>query len=179
MNLKKITTLVSIFIICTIINIVTIYACTPITTSNIKSFDLRTESNLQLKDVEEVLSRFEKLKGIEKTIVDCEEEYGVNAIFIISLIRNESGNGNSTLAIKNNNLGGIKNKNGTYTKFESKSECVEYMFKLLSNEYLDKDGKYFKGYTLSDVRYYYCNDNSNWSKTVGNIMVDISSELTK
>ena len=136
----------------------------------ISTFDLRTKHNLSLEEIELLLSRFPNLKSISQKIYDCQQEYDVNTYFIIALIRNESANGNSGLAKNSNNLIGARTNQG-WMKFSSKNECVDYVYRLLSKNYLSEDGKFFNGYTIDGVNTKYCGD-AIWRNTIISMMVD-------
>ena len=122
----------------------------------------------------------ETMKEIVNDIVYFSEVYGVNALAITGIIRQESGNNTSRLANSKNNLGGIKFSTGEYRTFKSKTECIEYMVKLLKNNYLSPDGKYFNGYSLRDINKLYCPDDGYfWSKQVSIMATKMMNDIKK
>jgi flagellum-specific peptidoglycan hydrolase FlgJ len=107
--------------------------------------------------------------GLEETILEVEEQYGINALFTIAVMKLESGNGSSRLAKSKNNLFGLNaitgDKNNRAFSFESKGDSVRKFGQLLSKNYVGK------GYTtVEKIARKYCPANSNWSGLVKNIM---------
>jgi len=140
-----------------------------ITNGNIASFNLTQNSELTLEEIELLLGKFPNLLPISNKLYECQNEYNVNVHFVIALIRNESANGESSLTKSNNNIIGAK-VGGNYMKFETLDDCVDYLHRLLSEKYLNEDGVYFNGYTLSSVNKKYCGDQI-WYDTISTIMV--------
>lgn len=107
--------------------------------------------------------------GLEETILDVEEKYGINAFFTIAVMKLESGNGSSRLAKSKNNLFGLNatsgGKNNKAFSFETKGDSVRKFGQLLSKSYVGK------GYTtVEKIAKKYCPANSKWSGLVKNIM---------
>ncbi|MCD9020917.1 glucosaminidase domain-containing protein [Cohnella silvisoli] len=107
--------------------------------------------------------------GLEETILDVEEKYGINAFFTIAVMKLESGNGSSRLARSKNNLFGLNatsgDKNNKAFSFETKGDSVRKFGQLLSKNYVGK------GYTtVEKIATKYCPANSKWSGLVKNIM---------
>ena len=71
-----------------------------------------------------------------KTLVEVEEKYEINGIYILTIFTIESGLGENM--IRKNNAGGIT-KNGTYAEFETINDCILYLGQLLE-KYSDKYG---------------------------------------
>ncbi len=107
--------------------------------------------------------------GLEETILEVEEQYGINALFTIAVMKLESGNGKSRLAKSKNNLFGLNAISGdAHNKafsFETKGDSVRKFGQLLSKNYVGK------GYTtIEKIATKYCPANSKWSRLVKNIM---------
>jgi hypothetical protein len=107
--------------------------------------------------------------GLEETILEVEQQYGINALFTIAVMKLESGNGSSRLAKNKNNLFGLNatsgDKNSRAFSFETKGDSVRKFGQLLSKSYVGK------GYTTVDkIATKYCPANSKWSGLVKNIM---------
>lgn len=106
--------------------------------------------------------------GIESVVLEIEEEYGINALFTIAVMKLESGNGKSRLSRTKNNLFGLNATSSADSKafsFKSKGESVRKFGQLLSDKYVDK------GYTTVDkVAKKYCPASSSWAGKVMNIM---------
>ncbi|NIK71528.1 flagellum-specific peptidoglycan hydrolase FlgJ [Paenibacillus sp. BK720] len=122
---------------------------------------------------EHIAKLFEKTAlanhGLEKAVLEVEEEYGINAYFTIAVMKLESGNGKSTLAKKKNNLFGLNaidsDKYNRAFAFETKSDSVRKFGQLLAKNYVGK------GYTTIDkVARKYCPTNPKWASLVMNIM---------
>ncbi len=144
-------------------------------TGRVNYNDLREPSGLSAKDLESLLSHLPEIKGLGKSFAKAEKDYGVNAIFLMSLARHESGNGTSWLAENNNNLYGYKGKGAKgYRHFETKDECIQTVAKALKENYLTKGGKYFSGYDLKSVNSRYAED-PQWSTKV----ISVSRGMTK
>lgn len=105
---------------------------------------------------------------LESTILEVEDEYGINAYFTIAVMKLESGNGKSSLAKNKNNLFGLNatggnNKNAN--SFKTKNASVERFGQLLSKNYVKK------GFTtIEKVGTKYCPSNPDWPSLVKNII---------
>ena len=129
------------------------------------SDDITQKSNLT-EDMFECLLP-DSLKGLGYVFYTGEQTYDINALFIMAIINQESSFGTSSLVDDNNNLGGIKGSNG-YRNFESKEECILYMFDLLSRKYIE-NGKD----TIDLVSKMYCVPPDHWANSVTNLMNDL------
>ncbi|TFE26335.1 glucosaminidase domain-containing protein [Cohnella luojiensis] len=113
---------------------------------------------------------------LEEAILEVEEEYGINALFTIAVMKLESGNGSSRLAKNKNNLFGLNASGADPHKrafsFETKGDSVRKFGQLLSKNYVGK------GYTtIEKIATKYCPANSKWSGLVKNIMKRDYSKL--
>lgn len=150
----------------------------------IKTQDMRGKSQIDETVLREYLKRFPDLLGISSTLLEVQEEYGVNAILLLAIIRLESGNGKSNLAVSKNNLGGIVSSASSgqaitvHRSFDSKEECVKYMGRLLSQHYLRESGRFFSGYTLVDIAKRY-SVSKNWSALIRNLIFEVQTGLDK
>ena len=152
------------------------------TEKNIKTEDLRKKSKLDETKLSEYMKKFPNLAGIEETLIEVQDDYKVNAILILAIIRLESGNGKSQIAKNKNNLGGIvaPSKSVTaYRSFDTKSDCVIYMAKLLSEHYLTEGGKYHNGYTLPDIAKRYSAASDKWTDLVAELIYEIQTGIDK
>ena len=151
------------------------------TENNIKTEDMRKKSELDKDKLSEYLEKFPDLSGIENALIGAQEDYNVNAILILAIVRLESGNGGSQLAKSKNNLGGLVASGRSvtvYKSFETKSDCVTYMAKLLSENYLTEGGRYYKGYTLNDIAKSYSTASQTWSALVTGLIYEIQTGLS-
>lgn len=107
--------------------------------------------------------------GLEKTILEIEQDYGINAYFTIAVMKIESGHGKSKIAKEKNNLFGLNAiDSDAYNKaysFKTMGESVLKFGQLISEHYIDK------GYTsVEKVASKYCKANPKWSALVMSIM---------
>lgn len=114
-----------------------------------------------------------KLASLTSAFIEAEEKYGVNALFLTSVIALESGWGGSARAIKDNNLSGyaIYSRGSSYS-FLSKEECILETARLLGEDYLNPKGKYYNGTSVYDVNKKY-SASSDWSSKVDRIARDL------
>jgi beta-N-acetylglucosaminidase len=148
--------------------------------NSIKAQDMRQKSPVTEEELREYLQRFPDLLGIEGAMIKAQEEYNVNALMLLAIIRLESGNGRSRLATNQNNLGGITSPNrsvAVYRSFDSKEECVMFMARLLGEQYLTEGGRFFSGYTLVDINKRY-STTSDWSDKIADIILEICYRIT-
>lgn len=109
-----------------------------------------------------------------------EQEYQINAVFLMSLTAEESGWGRSSLAINNNNISGHKNSRGEWAYYSNWGECLEESFRLLSQEYVNPNGRFYTGPSMYDINLMYCPnpDNPNsWANNIANIGYGLMSKL--
>jgi len=150
------------------------------TETNVRTTDMRAKSKLDAKQFTEYMQKFPCLAGIEDALLKIQDEYNVNALLILAIVRLESGNGKSSIAQSKNNLGGLivsQNSVAVYKSFDTKSDCIIYMAKLLSENYLTKGGKYFNGYTLPDIAQRYSTSPDAWTDLVGNMLCQVQKGI--
>lgn len=127
--------------------------------------DIRVLSGVTSEKMRMVVPK--TMEDIVNDIVYYSNQYNINEYVFTAIIRLESANNTSKYATERNNLGGIK-VNGKYRYFNNKTECIEYMAKLLSKQYLSEDGKYYNGTSISDVCIKY-NGTDEWTNQVQSI----------
>lgn len=116
------------------------------------------------------------LQSLSNGYVYMEEVYGINSLFLVSISAEESGWGTSSLAINNNNIGGIKSSDGGWAYFSDWFDCLNYKAELLYNEYLSEDGLYFNGHSIWDVNVKYC-EGSQWSENLNAIVYELLNKI--
>ena len=112
------------------------------------------------------------LSGLGASYKQAEEEFGVNAIFLMSLTAEESGWGRSRRAREDNNMSGFEvyNDAAKGARFDSKHESIMVTGKLLSKHYLNPNGKYYKGKDIYAVNKTYCPVNGyTWANNITRI----------
>ena len=127
--------------------------------------DIMQKSNLAPIMIEALLPP--DLKGLGQAFYDGEQQYNINALFVLSIVRLESGNGTSSLASSRNNLGGIKSGEDGYRTFATKEECVNYMFDLLDRKYVSQGRT-----TIGTIGQLYC-ATGGWIPQVTSIMNEL------
>lgn len=143
------------------------------------SDNLLTASNATNKKIEIALTGT-GLEGLAHAYTEAELTYGVNAIFLVALTAEESGWGNSHRAKTQNNLSGfaVYSPTSRGTTFSSKEESIMATARLLKEDYLNSDGQYYNGTSISSVNIRYCpNDGGNWSKNITAIANEIVSKI--
>lgn len=132
------------------------------------SGNITQKTNLTPSKLEAVLPS--ALKGLGETLYNGEQQYKINSLFVLSIIKYESGNGTSNLAQQQNNLGGIKSPAGGYRAFTSKEACAEYMYNLLRSKYINAGLT-----TIPDIGTVY-SAGGTWAAKVTEIMRDLIAE---
>lgn len=130
--------------------------------------NLNEKSNANVARLNEML-KGTGLQGLGSSYKKAEEEYGVNAIFLISLTAEESAWGKSRRAREDNNISGFEvyNDSAKGARFNSKHESIMTTGKLLGNLYLNTNGKYYKGNDIYSVNKTYCPVNGySWSNNI-------------
>jgi flagellum-specific peptidoglycan hydrolase FlgJ len=137
---------------------------------NKPSSSVNSESKLTEQHIEQIFEGTSLADhGLEQTILQTEEDYGINAYFTIAVMKLESGHGKSKLAKEKNNLFGLNAIDGdAFNKafsFQTKGESVEKFGQIISKNYIDK------GYTsIEKVATKYCQANPKWSALITKIM---------
>lgn len=138
-------------------------------------YDLRELSNLTEEQIYQILEG-NVLQTLSRAYYWAEQEYHINALFLIALNREESANGRSSLAISNNNLGGIKNKSGEYAYFDDWGQCLNFLSNMIRNEYLSENGLFHNGASIWNVNTLYCEQES-WADRLNNIAYEMLGEV--
>lgn len=108
------------------------------------------------------------LAGKGAVFLEAERRYGVNAAFLISVCKLESGNGKSGLARSQNNVAGIGGQ-GNFKTYNSVDDCIFALAKMISQgQYYFTQGKK----TIAQIGPTYCD--SSWAGKVSNIMNTIA-----
>lgn len=115
----------------------------------------------------------ENALSIVDTLIDCQEKYKVNAIFIVAMAHNESGIGTAnTSHVKNNNWLSW-NLGATYS---SPQENVETVMKSIANGSIYfSQGKI----TIKDIGYTYCPNTSDYPTQGDGWVINVTSYVKK
>ena len=92
-----------------------------------------------------------KLRGTGQAFIDAQNKYGVNAVTMLGIAINESGWGQSTIALQKNNVFGLKayDSNTDAAKaFTSVAQCIdEFAYDWISKGYGDpEDDRFYGGF---------------------------------
>ncbi len=137
--------------------------------------NLREKSNLSKEQIYNMLEG-SNLQELADEYYEMEQKYNVNAIFLMALNMEESGHGSSSLAVNNNNLGGIKSRYGGYASFDSWDSCLEYIASLIDEMYLTETGPYYNGTSIYGVNVKYC-IGGNWAENLNTIANELLSKV--
>lgn len=103
-----------------------------------------------------------ELKQYAQDFLNAEEDYNINACFLASIAAAESGWGEHQF--KPNNIFGFGRK--TYKSVE---HCIDHVAWYLRKHYLNKNGKYYRGGTISAIGKIWCLDGGEWGRLVSGI----------
>lgn len=149
------------------------------------SSDLTKVSKVTEKELKLVLINTNMVELVPY-IIEAENRYGINALFMTGLIANESNWNTSQKATTMNNITGFGVFNykvrSRGRNFDSKAECIMATAQLLSESYLDQDGSFYNGKGVEDVNIRYCLTEKgevdyNWSKTIISIANNLKNEI--
>lgn len=142
-----------------------------------KRYDVTVLSDISYEEMESVLKNYkgaETMSHLSNSFVDA-ENYGVNAFFIAGIAALESSFATSRRAIEDNNLTGFEvyNDDSEGRLFDTQHDSIIYTAKLLSNQYLNKNGNYYNGFSVDAIQKNYCPEDSdipkNWEDKVDKI----------
>lgn len=135
---------------------------------DIKYIDLKTPSGLTSDDIEKIL-KGTRLAGLGEAFAKAEQDYGVNAYYLIAHAAWESGWGESKLAKTKNNLFGFSayddSAYSSASSFKTKSECIDTVAKFISEQYLNENGDHYNGPNLKGMNKRYASD-KNWAQGI-------------
>lgn len=124
-------------------------------------FEAFTVTNYTAEDFNAFLERT-TLKGKGATFVKLEQEYGVNGVFALAVLCNESGFGK--FRANTNNYFGMKSGSG-YMAFESPDANIMYFGKLMQKDW-------YRGKSIEGIAAVYCPSYGGWLSTVRALMRD-------
>ena len=108
-----------------------------------------------------------KLKGMGQTFIDTQYKYNINALFLMSVTKVESGYGSKPKkSCKYNIVGSV----GQHPK--SYEESVDSLGRNLSKNYIPSGNV-----TLNKIRDKYCKTNKVWPKNVAQEMNNLSNKI--
>ena len=120
--------------------------------------DVTVTSGLSVENIEQLLPS--PMKSLSKVLYEIEHsENPINAIFLMSIMRLETGNGSSYSYRYRNNVGGIMGRRGLRT-FKTKEDSLRYMHSFLNTGYINKGRR-----NVWNIGQKYC-VGGNWSHKI-------------
>lgn len=140
-------------------------------------YNLTEPSNISKNKIKELLQGTTFNNDDVVNIIKSSESMNtpVNSIFLIGLLRWESGHGKSRLAQNKNNIASIKSRDGGWRAYNSYDECISEAIELLSVDYLNPNGKYYNGTSIWNVGVKYCEGNE-WADNVNKIINELKNK---
>lgn len=111
------------------------------------------------------------LKPMAPLFIAAQDKYGIDAVFLAAVAAEESGWGR--YQFRKNNVFGFEGFD-----FNSQKECVDYVARYLSAEYLTPGGKYYEGTSVEAINKHY-NGRDSWENHVKQIMKDITKRIER
>lgn len=109
------------------------------------------------------------LYGLGAAFKQAEEDYGVNAIFLMGLAMHESNGGLSYIARMKNNLFGFQaydsSPYASARTYRTREESIDHVARYISQHYLTPGGAYFEGYSVEAMNVHYATD-PNWARGI-------------
>ncbi|MCO7177118.1 GW domain-containing glycosaminoglycan-binding protein [Sporolactobacillus kofuensis] len=141
--------------------------------------DLKIASNITATDIQNYFNARHPdslLKNYAQDFIDAQNQYGVNAQYLVAHAIWETGWGNSNLATYKHNIYGFGAYDGSPFAsayyFPTIQDCINYVASYIRNNYLNSDGKYYSatyGATLQGMNEHYATD-TNWSAGIASVM---------
>jgi hypothetical protein len=103
------------------------------------------------------------LKNYAQAFLHAEADYEINACFLASIAALESGWGEHQF--RPNNIFGFMTKK----QFSSVEENIDFVSWWLRKHFLNKNGRYYRGGTISAIGKIWCPDGGEWVRLVSGI----------
>ena len=122
-----------------------------------------------------------KLEGKGQMFLDAQEKYGINAVFLMSIVKEESGYGAAPAKERNGvvhkyNIAGLKTGKKVvghvYQDNESYEACIESLCKNLHKYYISR-----KKTTIGSIQTVYAPGNTKWAEKVAKSMGEIAKHI--
>ena len=119
-------------------------------------YDLRTVSGITAEEIK--LYMHPECRHLAEDVIRICEREEISAEFIVTVMRWER-------RPDLHNWFGWTNNRGRLMRFSIDEECLERVIPRIKEMYLTEGGRYFKGYTVDAVSYYY-NNSVFWRDTI-------------
>lgn len=120
------------------------------------------------------------LEGLGGAFKAAEENYSINAVFLMAVANHESNYGQSALSKDKNNLFGFTAYDGSAyesgSSYKTKEDCIDYVGKFVAENYLNKEGIYYNGVSTTGINVKYASD-QGWAKKVDGHMIRIANKI--
>jgi hypothetical protein len=140
--------------------------------------DINSVSGLTAEEIEFLTTSIMSdsgLAGLGVAIAQAEEEYQVNALFVLAVATHESGHGRSSAARNRNNLFGIMSAGGGQVQYSDKGNSVMGFARLISGRlYFGADRT-----TISAINGVYAPRNADWSDKVLRFMNEYAAQVSQ
>ena len=103
------------------------------------------------------------LKQYAGAFLQAEADYEINALFLCAVAAAESGWGEHQF--RPNNIFGFMSRKS----FESVEHNIDFVSWWIRKHYLNKNGRYYRGGTISAVGKFWCPDGGEWVRLVTGI----------
>ena len=119
-----------------------------------------------------------KLSACIDSFLSVEKHYGINSLVMVGIVANESAWLTSNRTIKQNNVTGyaVYSDSSKGASFSSIDESILKTAELLFEDYVNPQGRFYKGLSISNVNEMYSSD-SEWDNTVESIASQIKDRI--
>ena len=121
-----------------------------------------------------------KLSAYIDSFLTVEKNYGINSLAMIGIVANESAWLNSDRTQRQNNVTGyaVYSDSSKGVSFSSIDESILTTAKLLQTDYINPQGRFYNGLSVSDVNIMYSSD-AKWNSTVDSVANQLKDKINE
>ena len=121
-----------------------------------------------------------KLSAYIDSFLTVEKNYGINSLAMIGIVANESAWLNSDRTQRQNNVTGyaVYSDSSKGVSFSSIDESILTTAKLLQTDYINPQGSFYNGLSISDVNIMYSSD-AKWNSTVASVANQLKDKINE
>ena len=121
-----------------------------------------------------------KLSAYIDSFLIVEKNYGINSLAMIGIVANESAWLNSDRTQRQNNVTGyaVYSDSSKGVSFSSIDESILTTAKLLQTDYINPQGRFYNGLSVSDVNIMYSSD-AKWNSTVASVANQLKDKINE
>ena len=121
-----------------------------------------------------------KLSAYIDSFLTVEKNYGINSLAMIGIVANESAWLNSDRTQRQNNVTGyaVYSDSSKGVSFSSIDESILTTAKLLQTDYINPQGRFYTGLSISDVNIMYSSD-AKWNSTVASVANQLKDKINE